>query len=154
MGLEQVVNKTISTWGLSESVAPLCYEFFSQEHARLAESLAGRVVLAHKLQVFLYIAGVIPRILPDGEVRHLGPETGDLVFMGSGYFTHVDKKTSSELVTVDKMFNRLMMNIVKQATRKVGPSVEEIIDEDGQHPLSVKRYGRPVSYGDVLFPKE
>ncbi|MBI2143041.1 hypothetical protein HYU20_01735, partial [Candidatus Woesearchaeota archaeon] len=29
-------------------------------------------------------------------------------------------------------------------------SVEEIIDEVGKHPLIVQRYGRPVSYDDVL----
>lgn len=150
MGLEQVVNKTISTWKLSDSVAPLCYEFFSPQDALLANSLSVRVVLAHKLGVFLYMVGVIPRTLPDGEVKHIGPQIQDLSLLGYSYFTHVEKRTSSESVTVDKPFNRLMMSIVKQNTRKAGPSVEDLIDEIGSHPLIVQRYGRPVSYDDVL----
>ncbi|MBI2141464.1 hypothetical protein HYU16_03500 [Candidatus Woesearchaeota archaeon] len=164
--LEEIVNDTLATYGLQQGVEEFCYMFFSKQDALLANSFKERVILAYRLGVFLYIAGVIPRILLNGEARRLGPEISDLAFMGYSYFTHLERrgrKKDTEPAVPDITFSRLMMKIVRQYIRDLekekqtgsrdnDPSVEEIIDDVGEHPLIVQRYGRPVSYDDVLLP--
>ncbi len=151
-GLEAIVDDALAKYGLQNGVADFCYMFFSPQDALLANSRKERAILAYKLGVFLYMAGVIPRTLPDGEVRRLGPQIQDLAFMGYSYFANIKKRTGLESVAVDKPFSRLMMAVVKRATDPLrgGPSVEEIIDEVGSHPLIAQRYGRAVSYDDIL----
>ncbi len=165
-GLEGIVNETLATYGLQDGVAEFCYMFFSEKDALLSNSWRARVILAYKLQVFLYMTGVIPRILRDGEVKRIGPQVQDLALLGYSKFTHNNgKNVEIEPVVVDKLFNLLMMNIVRRYTRdqekkkETGscdndPSVEGIINEVGSHPLIVQLYGRPVSYDDVLQVEE
>ncbi|MBI3036761.1 hypothetical protein HYY73_03350 [Candidatus Woesearchaeota archaeon] len=163
-GLEAVVEEALSTYGLQQGVEEFCYMFFSKKDALLANSPKERVILAYKLGVFLYMAGVIPRILPNGEARRLGPEISGLAFVGYSHFTHSEgngREKGTEPAVPDILFSRLMMNIVRHYTRDLekekqtgsrdhDPSVEEIINEVGKHPLIAQRYGRPVSYDDVL----
>ena len=101
--------------------------------------------------------GMIQRILPNGKIKHLGPSIKDLAFLGYSYFTRNEKrkvpnKKREGAAVVDILFNRLMMGIVKQYTRDRSPSIEDLIDEIGSHPLIVQRYGRAISYDDVLPP--
>lgn len=144
-----IIENTLNSLQAKGIDAELCRRILTWRGGhQVTETYQSPKVLEHKLGLALYLLGEIPIRLRNGrfarpsKIEHLNR------FSYSSFDFHSNRNS----LTKDKTLYRLMMTIARMSSsdRRDGPNLDEFIDEIGPHPLIVARYGRAISYDDIL----
>ena len=151
MELDQlVVIDAVNSFKMKHPYADskLSYELLSSGKSALNwKAASARLVLEHVLGAALYLLGKLPISMRSGKVARSSKLENLVFFRSSNY----DFQSHENSLVKDQDFYRLLRAIENaHAHSKNNPNLEEIINAFGYHPLVVERYGRPISYDDIL----
>ena len=151
MDLATIVEGTLSSVDAEEIDAQLCLDILAwKSEPNKSELYRSAKVLEHKLKLALYWLGKIPIRRLDGKLVR----ASRIEHLRYFSFAKADFHTNAQTFAKDEKLYRLIIAIAKMSSRDDGPSLKDLSDEIGSHPLMAAKYGRAVSYNDMLLPNQ